>query len=393
MDKSNERLNSLFTLYMNGDASAEELEEFFALASLQDNKVLEELLLESWQKYRKEEAIIPASNAEQILREILVSRQALPAKHSNYVIKWWRVAAAAILLLAISSTSYFFIFNRRSESSITKTSGRFNNDAVPGKIQATLTLSDGSQLVLDSLPDGTVTMQGDTKISNRGGQISYTAGNKQVTTDYNTLSTARGQVFHSLELSDGTKVWLNAASSIRFPVVFTGKERKVSITGEVYFEVVKRPKQPFIVDAQGTDITVLGTHFNVNLYEDEPVATTTLFEGAVRVSHLDKKALLHPGQQAILGKTGKLAVSEAKDAEQAIAWKNNIFSFESTDIKTVMRQVARWYDLDIVYNGNVSQKITGEIPRSASAVTLFKVLELTGGVHFSLNGKKVEVMP
>jgi hypothetical protein len=392
MDKNKERLNLLFALYMNGEASAAEIEEFFALASLQDNEVLEKLLLEAWQDHKSNETIISVSKAEQILQGILVSRQELPAKHSIKM-KWWRVAAAAILISAISTTCYFFIFNRRSESQVTKTSDRFSNDAVPGKIQATLTLSDGSQLVLDSLPDGTVIMQGDTKISNRGGQIAYAAGSKQATTGYNTLSTARGQVFHSLELSDGTKVWLNAASSIRFPVVFTGKERKVSITGEVYFEVAKRPQQPFIVDARGTDITVLGTHFNVNLYEDEPVATTTLFEGAVRLTHLDNKVLLRPGQQAILGKTGELAVSEAKDTEQAIAWKNNIFSFESTDIETVMRQVARWYDLDIVYHGNVSQKITGEIPRSASAVTLFKVLELAGGVHFTMNGKKVEVMP
>jgi ferric-dicitrate binding protein FerR (iron transport regulator) len=197
-------------------------------------------------------------------------------------------------------------------------------------------------------------------------------------------------------LSDGTKVWLNAASSLRFPTAFVGSERKVEMTGEGYFEVAHNDKKPFLVRAGGMDVEVLGTHFNINAYEDEEAVKTTLLEGKVRASagH-DQAVVLKPGEQARLSQSNaQLSTLNNINVEEVIAWKNGKFQFgEAMDIGMVMRQLSRWYDLDVVYDGKVTGHIGGTISRNVKISEVLKMLEMTGAVHFVIRNREVIVKP
>jgi ferric-dicitrate binding protein FerR (iron transport regulator) len=208
---------------------------------------------------------------------------------------------------------------------------------------------------------------------------------------YNTMSTPAGGEYQ-LTLADGTKVWLNAASSITFPTSFTGKERKVSISGEAYFEVASNPSHPFIVSARGMDVTVLGTHFNINAYADEGSIRTTLLEGSVRVaSERDGQAReISPGQQSSLDPAGGMHVREV-NTDEVIAWKNGLFQFNKTDIQTMMRQISRWYNIEVKFAGPVNEQFSGIIPRNITLTELLTVLK-TVKVKFAIDGNKLTVM-
>jgi ferric-dicitrate binding protein FerR (iron transport regulator) len=193
-------------------------------------------------------------------------------------------------------------------------------------------------------------------------------------------------------LADGTQVWLNAASSIRFPVVFTGAERKVEITGEVYFEVSKNAAIPFKVKTAASEVVVLGTHFNVNAYDDEAAVKTTLLEGSVKIIAAGQPIkYLQPGQQSAINKQGTITVLNNADIEEALAWKNGRFQFNSADLKSILRQISRWYDVDVVYKGNVNLHFTGQLTRNDNVSKVFEELVLTGEVHFKIEGKKIIV--
>ena len=202
-------------------------------------------------------------------------------------------------------------------------------------------------------------------------------------------------------LADGSKVWLNAASSLRFPATFTGSERKVELTGEGYFEVAKNAAMPFKVDVAGKgEVEVLGTHFNINAYEDEATINTTLLEGKIKLTATDSRLpahdswLLSPGQQAQLSANGGISLNRNPDTEEVMAWKNGKFHFgEAADIQTIMRQIARWYDVQVEYKGKVTEHIGGTISRNVNVSKVLEMLEMTGTVNFWVNGKKVTVMP
>jgi transmembrane sensor len=194
-------------------------------------------------------------------------------------------------------------------------------------------------------------------------------------------------------LSDGTDVWLNAASSITFPTAFTGKERKVTVTGEVYFEVAKNKAKPFKVIANEAEIQVFGTHFNVNAYADEPATQTTLLEGSVKITRGSSTAMLEPGQQATLNKSGQMSIVEDADIEMVMAWKNGFTSFKSADIQSIMRQVSRWYNVDVYYEGNIPErKFTGDISRNANLSQLLRLLEVSK-IHFTIEKNRLTVIP
>ena len=306
--------------------------------------------------------------------------------------KWMAVAASIILLL--SAGTYLWI-NHRSEIATTAPSKK--NDLSPGLDGAILTLADGRQIVLDSIHNGTLATQGNvsvTKLSN--GQLAYHASNEgSGTILYNTLTTPKGRKT-SLLLADGTKVWLNAASSLRYPASFAGKERSVEITGEAYFEVAKNAAMPFVVKKTGTDyrIRVLGTSFNVNAYDDEEAITTTLLEGSVKIQKGMNGNALRPGQQALVANgNDKIEILPDANIAQVMAWKNGIFRFDRADIHTVMRQIARWYDVEVEYKGNITQHFGGTISRDVNVSQVFKMLEMTGAVKFTIEGRKIEVMP
>ena len=263
---------------------------------------------------------------------------------------------------------------------------------IPGRTQALLTLADGSTVLLDQARQGLLARQGGSRVlKTAAGQLRYAAGPGAAAL-FNTVATPRGGQYQ-LTLPDGSRVWLNAASSLRFPVAFGEGERRVQLTGEAYFEVAKDAAHPFRVSAGPAEVTVLGTHFNVNAYADEPTLTTTLLEGAVRVAQGEQQVLLRPGQQATAGPTGPVRV-QAVDAQHAIAWKNGYFIFNDESIEGIMRQVARWYDVDVQYQGALAGKnFNGTVSRYQDAAAVLHMLELTGAVHFTTQGRRIVVRP
>ncbi len=303
-----------------------------------------------------------------------------------YKIPFWRryrwVAAAAVLLL-IGSGTYFIISRTNEKPSVAAV--HYKGDVQPGHTGAILHLSNGNTIVLDSAKDGTVATQGSMQAVKVNGELKYLGKTTEVI--YNTVSTDRGRQWQ-LTLPDGTKVWLNAASSIHYPLSFTGNEREVEITGEAYFEVVHNSKQPFKVKVAGQVINDIGTSFNVNAYPDEPSLQTTLVDGVINVNG----TTLKPGQQASLV-NNQIRVSAA-NVEQALAWKNGAFSFDNADIYTVMRQLSRWYNVEVVYEGEPdTTPFKGEMGRSLTLAQVLKVLESLH-VHFRIEeDKRIVILP
>jgi len=281
---------------------------------------------------------------------------------------WTSVAAAVILLLGVG---IYFWHNRPTTSPVVET--KPPPAVAPGRQGAILTLADGRQVTLDSLPNGIVAIQNGSQAAVVDGQLAYHPGTP-VTSNitYNTITTPRGRQYQ-LVLSDGTKVWLNAASRIVFPTAFNDNERKVTIDGEAYFEVVRNVTRPFKVTAGGTDVEVLGTSFNINAYKDEQGTRTTLLDGSIRVSGAKANIVLKPGQQAITDQ--QLQVDSNINIEQVIAWKNGLFYFNSTGIATVMQQLSRWYDIDVRYEGKVPDiRISGKMDKGLNLNEIMEFL-------------------
>jgi ferric-dicitrate binding protein FerR (iron transport regulator) len=303
---------------------------------------------------------------------------------------------AASILLLISITLLYI--TQRTPSGISgdeAISTRYKNDVPPGGNKATLTLANGSIIMLDSTTNGMLTSQGNTKIIKlASGRLAYeaTGHNKHAEVLYNVVSTPRGGQYQVM-LPDGSLVWLNAASSLRFPTAFSGRERIVELKGEAYFEITKNAATFFKVVVNNMEVAVLGTQFNINAYTDEVTVKTTLVEGAVKISAGSESSVLRPGQQVQLNTDGTITVMGNVNVEEEIAWKDGMFHFRSTDIHTIMRQISRWYDVTVSYEGEVPQRwITGEAPRTISLATLLRVLELND-VRFRIEGRKIIVMP
>lgn len=303
--------------------------------------------------------------------------------------------AAVVIPLAGLSVFLWLMHTGNTLPANTATEQAVIHDVEPGGDKAVLTLADGSKIVLDAASDGTLAHQtGVEVVKLAGGQLAYRAvggtGNEVV---YNTMNTPRGGQYQ-LVLPDGSRIWLNASSSLTFPVAFTGKERRVSLQGEGYFEVTPNRNMPFTVEVNGTEINVLGTHFNVNAYTDEDGITTTLLEGKVRVSTGNTSELLKPGQQAQLNRRGEIEVLPTPNPEEVVAWKNGLFFFKGADLPSIMRQLARWYDLEVAYeNGSFSKRrFSGQVYRNLKLSEVLKVLELSD-VHFRVEDRKVTVIP
>ena len=308
---------------------------------------------------------------------------------------WWNrwstyMAAASIVLLCFIGYKWFG--GKKITPGAKVPVVVQSNDVQPGQFKARLTLDDGSTVVLDSL--NKQLQQGNTSIVNKDGQLVYEQQGKSEKALYNTLSTAKGQTYGTV-LSDGSKVWLNSQSSIRYPVSFNGDVREVEIDGEAYFEVQKA-KDPFIVKTQGVEVEVLGTHFNVNSYSDEDAIRTTLLEGKVKVHTTSNNTItiLQPGQQASLNKqTKQLNKLDDVDVDEAVAWRFGYFKFTNADLQTVLRQIARWYDVEVEYAGKVPKMdFLGKLPRTSNLSQVLATLE-TNEVHFTIEGKKIVVSP
>lgn len=302
-----------------------------------------------------------------------------------------RYAAVAALLLIAGTGTWLWLQQSKSGSSAKHTAVR---DMPPGHDGAILTLADGSQVVLDSAGNGKIAQQGSTGITKQNGAIIYEHAVHAATTAIanNTLQTPKGRQFQ-VTLPDGSKVWLNAASSLTYPAAFTGNERVVSLTGEAYFEIAASPGRPFIVHGSRQQVQVLGTHFNINAYDNEPGITTTLLQGSVKVVPVTVSSplVLQPGEQAVL--TAQLSLNSQSDVAAAIAWKNGYFNFNKATIPAIMRQVARWYDVEVEYDkAPAGKQFWGKIPRNASLAQLITILD-NSSIHCRLDGNKLIVQP
>ncbi len=313
----------------------------------------------------------------------------------RHVIPLRKIAVAASII-GVLLLSGFWLFNRSGENSFVQgkvNSKRFKNDVSPGGNKATLTLADGSTIVLDEAQNGELAQQGNSKIIKLDGKLSYDPLNKNPKeVVYNTISTPNGGQYQ-LELADGSLVWLNATSSIHFPTTFVGKERRIEITGEAYFEIAKNRDMPFVVAVNGAEVEVLGTHFNINAYNDEDNVRTTLLEGSIKFVSGDHSNILRPGQQSQLAKNGAINVANDVNVDEVVAWKNGLFAFENASIEKVMRQFSRWYDVEIEYRGKTDDLFIAEMRRNIKLSDALRALELTGRVKFDIDGKKIIVMP
>jgi hypothetical protein len=378
----------------------------------------EQRVLEDWKRKDSNrqifDAIIEARETDlqvilTILKDLESSREKylarLPERTKSKVYWWnnWKMYTAAASIAIALITSAIWVSNRKSKDVASREVKPLPvvNDAAPGEYKATLTLDNGQVIVLDSAKQGTVATQGNTAVLNNGNQLEYdpskspAASGANLKVSFNTLTTAKGQTYVAV-LSDGSKVWLNSTSSIRYPVSFTGSERVVFITGEVYFEVTHDATKPFHVKVNDMDIQVLGTQFNVNGYNDEASIKTTLLQGSVKISTDDKIKILKPGQQAQVSNSSNendIRVISNVNTDEVISWKNGTFQFNNDGLETVMRQLARWYDLDVVYEGNIHQgQFVGTVPRNLNLSQVLEILE-SSDVHFKIKGKKLIVTP
>lgn len=317
-----------------------------------------------------------------------------PSKAAVKMIWWKRIAAAAAVLLLMISTAYYFTNrNEKEHLADVQVNPVKGNDIAPGGNKAVLTLADNTTIVLDSAQNGTLAMQGSVHvIKTANGSLKYNdsdAAGAQVM--YNTITTPRaGQ--YQLTLSDGTRVWLNAESSLKFPNAFSGKERRVMLSGEGYFEVAHNSAKPFHVAVQQMDVQVLGTHFNINAYADETSVKTTLLQGSVAVSEAGKTIKIKPGEQAEWSSNG-ISKKEGVNIEEVMAWKNGQFQFNNTGIVTVMNQISRWYNVDVRYpRGVPGDKYWGSILRNQNLSDVLKVLKETGA-NFKIEDRTIIVTP
>ncbi len=360
-----------------------------------DGKELIQLMQNHFSDELENSKEISPETSSRLFKAIHDKINAEPKQVRRRVIPLRRIAVAASLIGVLLLTAFVFI-NKGGSKGIVKANvseHQFKDDVSPGGDKATLILADGSIVVLDDAQNGILAQQGNSKVVKLGGKLSYNPINKSSKEIlYNTISTPNGGQYQ-LELPDGSLVWLNATSSIRFPTSFVDKERRVEITGEAYLEVAKNRDKPFIVTVNNAEIQVLGTHFNINAYLDEDDVKTTLLEGSVKFVNGGNANILKPGQQSQLIKNGTVKVVSSVDVEKVVAWKNGFFDFDNAGIETIMRQLSRWYNVEIEYNGKTDDLFIAEMRRNIKLSDALKALELTGKVRFEIEGKKIIVMP
>jgi ferric-dicitrate binding protein FerR (iron transport regulator) len=389
-------MQELFRKYLDNQCSPNEVKELFIYFDNPENEaILRRQIIENLENIEAdddERQWRPTTDKifDQIKKQLASEKgRVVPFFRRN----WIRIAAAVILL--IGAYSLYNYINRTGipQPAIVKTDTG-SDEIRPGGNKAILALADGSTINLETATGDALPKQGNTNLLKlASGQLTYKSLNeKPADVLYNSVTTPRGGQYQ-VTLSDGTIAWLNAASSIRFPVAFNGKERRVEISGEVYFEVAALPlssgqKMPFKVKiGDKAEVEVLGTHFNINAYADEPTINTTLLEGSIKVI-----GLIIPGEQAMLNANNQIKINKVANVEQAIAWKNGIFNFENANLEMSLRQIARWYDLDIIFEGPIPQRqFSGEMQRSLRISQVLKLLE-TNNVYCRIEGRKLIVL-
>jgi transmembrane sensor len=338
--------------------------------------------------------------------QLVIQEGRQETRHRRIVLARRWIAAASVIFVVVFAGKYLWDAERsakpeRGVARVTKP----GNDLPPGSNKARLLLGDGSVIDLADAKNGTIKHEAGARIDKKDGQLIYDVSREKEASgragvfrgdeasEMNTIQTPRGGQYQVI-LADGTKVWLNSASSLSYPMTFTGKERQVQLKGEAYFEVAEDKNKPFKVSVADVQVEVLGTHFDVMAYEDENAIRTTLLAGAVRVTKNGTDSrVLEVGQEASMDRSSGSLTVNAVDGEEAVAWKDGFFEFEGVSIETVMRQLARWYDVDVEYEGKTDKHFRGMISRSSNVSEVFRMLELTGAVHFSTEGKRIIVKP
>lgn len=384
-------LQQLFNKYINNQCSPEEVEALMMYFHTDHQGELSQLVLK---ELEQPDTDSNGKDYEPLLNSVYQDIQAKIHKDDKVARPLWHhIAAAASVLLVLSAGSYFLL-NKTTPRQIAQ-----NVDVPFGTNQAILKIGHGKTIVLDSTRNGLISQQGNTAINKiANGQISYSTSSNNTTAQvapiYDTLVNPAGSKIYHLNLSDGSKLVLNAATTIRFPETFAKNERKVDLlTGEVFFEVTHKETQPFNVYTKGQIIRDLGTHFNVSAYQDEPLTKVTLLVGSVNVSKGNQNLTLKPGQQAITDNTNNIKIVKDADTDEAIAWKEGVFRFNSEDLASIMRKISRWYDVSIVYTDHSVKDLPfGAVTtRFTNVSQVLKMLERTKEVHFKIVGKKIIV--
>jgi transmembrane sensor len=391
-----QRLLYLLQQYGNDAATPGELDELqHFLASGEDRALFEETMAGMINTVK--EPVVDHSAFEQLSQKVLEIDK---PGHRMYVplmrTAWFRYAAAAVLVLAVGVAGWFWIAHQQTDAVAVNPGKLPDTTIAPGKNGAVLTLADGKQLVLDSLGNGVLATQGGTQVALSYGKLVYDTSDSPLTAHhsltYNIMSTPKGRQFQ-LVLPDGSRVWLNAASSIKYPTAFTGRERLVELDGEAYFEVAKDKTKPFRVQfssptgepvptgREGREgaVEVLGTHFNINAYHNEAAITTTLIEGMVRVKANTDAQVIRPGEQAQVVPGKKIKIDEHANVNQVLAWKNGYFDFNNADLRIMMRQLERWYNIQVAYEGPVPEVVfKGKMDRFVQLSDLVRFLTIFG---------------
>ncbi|NOT91847.1 FecR family protein [Ferruginibacter sp.] len=369
-----------------------------------DTPQLRHIMLEKFSANIKEGSPLPQELSQKLLQQIhqQIQTEYKTAKRISFF-NWKRVAAAAAIITGIIIAGYFINSKNAGPASIVKTTIPKTDVAAPKGNTAVITLGNGQQIILDSAGSGTLATQGNVNvIKTTDGQIVYNGTANEVL--FNTLTNPRGSKPITLTLIDGSKVWLNTESSLRYPTSFSGNERQVEITGEAYFEVAKNTTQPFKVNIAGKGmVEVLGTHFNINSYQDEMATKVTLLEGSVKVfiprlAHQQINAMvITANQQALYSNSkdanGQIKVKNNVDIAAVMAWKNGFFNFDNVDLQTVMRQLGRWYNVNVVFQGNIPARVFGgEMQRDLNLSEVLRLLQ-KNNIHFKIQGDNLIVTP
>lgn len=394
MNEIDTRLIYLFNLCFEKKATQEERNELFQLLQIAaDDEQLTFLIRQAWESLEVKNPLFDYIKSSDILDRILLTEtvDVFDAPPIKKMFAWRKFAAAAAVICLISIGLYFGLKVQSKVNKPAIATTKPLHDVMPGGNKAILTLADGSSIILDNAHNGILAKQGNSLINKtKNGQLVYTTDHSTGVEipAINTISTPRGGQYQ-IVLPDGSKVWLNAASSLKYPTFFTGKVRLVEITGEGYFEVAKNASMPFIVKSKRAEVEVLGTHFNIMAYDDESVMKTTLLEGSIKITSGKTSNILKPGEQALLNEKEQLRVINNVDMNEEIAWKNGLFQFKDADIESIMRQAGRWYDVNVSYEGEIlARQYTGRISRNVKASELLNMLKYTG-LNSRIEGKNI----
>lgn len=383
-----QRLQALFDRYYAGQATTAEEEELMRhIRSGRQDGAIEDAMKRQWLHSPDVKPLFDARQSEEMLSSILASGKQRKQLFSGIWIRY--VAAAAVLALVAG----LWVIRKGVPQMPVTAETKQARDVAPGGNRALLTLADGKGIELDHVASGVVAREGSTEITKQqDGLVVYNnRAGTAAAMGMNRVSTPRGGQY-KVQLPDGSKVWLNASSSIRFPSVFPAAERRVEITGEAYFEVTKDKTRPFTVRFNGSEVQVLGTSFNVMAYADERVSKTTLVEGSVKIRNEAGQATLRPGEQAALLPGGRIETA-FKPVDEAVAWKEGMFYFKNAGVKDVMRQLSRWYDVEVTYRGDVPvRKFTGKVSRNVNLSEIVGMLRYAG-MNCNLNDGIITIEP